>query len=366
MSTTKVSLRKRAISGGRLSLYLDFYPAIRIPESMQMTRREYLRIYINQKPTTEIQREFNNEMLKKAEAIRSIRVHSLINEEFGFLDKSKKNADFLAYFYNVAMTKDQKWLKIYIHFENFVAAKCTFGDVTIELCRRFREYLIKGKQLKNNKLNLSQNSAASYFSTFRALLKKAYIDKLLRENINDFLEKIEYQDVKIEFLTLDELKRLAKTPCENELLKSASLFACMTGLRISDVLKLKWSEIVLSSEGGYCLRFETKKTGAEITLPISEETLQLCGERKVETVFKGLKYSMTRSPLKRWIKEAQIEKNITFHCFRHTFATLQIASGTSIYTVSKMLGHKNISTTQIYADVVNDLKRDSASKISLV
>ncbi|MEO3453534.1 tyrosine-type recombinase/integrase [Phocaeicola vulgatus] len=56
---------------------------------------------------------------------------------------------------------------------------------------------------------------------------------------------------------------------------------------------------------------------------------------------------------------------ILFHCFRHTFATLQIAAGTDIYTVSKMLTHRNVSTTQIYAELVSEKKRESANKISL-
>ena len=75
--------------------------------------------------------------------------------------------------------------------------------------------------------------------------------------------------------------------------------------------------------------------------------------------------SMIQEPLKEWLKEAGIKKHITFHCFRHTYATLQIAAGTDIYTVSKMLTHKNVSTTQIYADLVDAKKRESANKISL-
>ena len=74
---------------------------------------------------------------------------------------------------------------------------------------------------------------------------------------------------------------------------------------------------------------------------------------------------MIQEPLKEWLKEAGIKKHITFHCFRHTYATLQIAAGTDIYTVSKMLTHKNVSTTQIYADLVDAKKRESANKISL-
>jgi hypothetical protein len=81
---TKVALRRRPISGARESLYLDFYPAIRDPYNMEMRRREYLGIYIYAKPRTEMEKEFNNEMLMKAEAIRSMRVQSIVNEEFGF------------------------------------------------------------------------------------------------------------------------------------------------------------------------------------------------------------------------------------------------------------------------------------------
>jgi site-specific recombinase XerD len=74
---------------------------------------------------------------------------------------------------------------------------------------------------------------------------------------------------------------------------------------------------------------------------------------------------MIQHPLHAWIKAAGIRKHITFHCFWHTFATLQIALGTDIYTVSKMLTHKSVKTTQIYADLVNSKKRESANRISL-
>lgn len=365
MGSTKVTIRQRGISKGRYSLYLDFYPAIRIPETMQMSRREYLGIYIYEKPRTEIEKEYNREMLTKAEAIRAVRVQSIINENFGFLDKNKRNADFLDYFYQGSTRKDPKWSMVYAHFEKFVKGKCSFGDVTVDLCRKFRAYLLFTDQLKSKKLKVSQNSAAGYFSTFRSLLKIAYRDKLINENINDFLESIDIKDTKKEYLTLDELKILSETPCDIPVLKTASLFSCLTGLRISDILKLDWSEIVFASDGEYCMRICTEKTETESTLPISLEALQLCGERSTGKVFKGLERNMTQQPLKSWITLAGIDKNITFHCFRHTFATLQIALGTDIYTVSKMLTHKNVSTTQIYAELVNSKKRESANKISL-
>ena len=362
---TKVTVRQRAITNGRISLYLDYYPAVRTPETMQMSRREYLGIYIYAHPKNEMEREFNNDMLNKAEAIRCIRVQSLINEEFGFLDKTKQKADFLAYFKRICRDKDQKWEFVYQHFYNFVKGQCTFGEVNVELCKRFRDYLLNAKQLKRKHLPVSLNSASGYFSTFRGLLRIAYRDKWLRENINDYLDRIEPMDVKKEYLTLDEVKLLASTPCDIPVLKAASLFACLTGLRISDILNLQWEDFEIAPDQGYCLRIRTQKTQTEATLPVSHEAYELCGTPSTGKVFKGLKRSMTQHPLKNWLKKAGIKKSISFHCFRHSYAVIQISLGTDIYTVSKMLTHKNVTTTQIYADLVNSKKRETANKISL-
>lgn len=188
---------------------------------------------------------------------------------------------------------------------------------------------------------------------------------MIRENINDFLEKIDYEDVKKEYLTLDEVKQLAATPCDIPVLKAASLFSCLTGLRISDIMNLQWSDFGIAPDQGYCIRIRTQKTKTEATLPISHEAFELCGEVGIGKVFKGLNRSMINYPLKNWLKQAKIQKHIIFHCFRHSYATLQIAAGTDIYTVSKMLTHRNVSTTQIYAELVNEKKRESANKISL-
>ncbi len=223
LTCTNVTLRQKPLRNDRISLYLDYYPAIRNPYTMKMSRREFLGIYIYAKPKNEQQRMFNQDMLNKAEAIRCIRVQSLINEEFGFLDKNKQKVDFLAYFRTKAREKYEKWDCVYNHFEKFVGGKCTFGDVTVELCEKFRDYLLKCKQINHPNAYISRNSAAGYYSTFRALLKIAYKEKMLRENLNDFLEKIEWKEVKKEYLTLDEVKKLAATPCKIPVLKRPSL-----------------------------------------------------------------------------------------------------------------------------------------------
>jgi integrase len=103
-------------------------------------------------------------------------------------------------------------------------------------------------------------------------------------------------------------------------------------------------------------------------MPISEQALQLCGEQgqPEQLVFEDLPDpAWISKPLRRWIEAAGITKRITFHCFRHTYATLQLSSGTDIYTVSKMLGHTNVKTTQLYAKVVDAKKNKAAQAIQL-
>ncbi len=151
------------------------------------------------------------------------------------------------------------------------------------------------------------------------------------------------------------------------MLKRAAIFSALTGLRLSDIQKLKWSEVSRDGDS-YKLNFNQQKTkGVEYT-PISEQAYKLCGKPQAPEmlVFDGLPNSAWISePLKRWIKAAGIQRNITFHCFRHTYATIQLTNGTDIYVVSKMLGHTNIKTTQIYAKVVDKKKDEAANAITL-
>ena len=159
---------------------------------------------------------------------------------------------------------------------------------------------------------------------------------------------------------------MARTPFD-PIVKRAALFSALTGLRHSDIQKLTWAEIE-EFNGGYRLNFTQQKTKGVEYMPISKQAYQLCGERKDDEllVFAGLPDpSWISKPLERWIKQAGITKHITFHCARHTFATLQLASGTDIYTVSKLLGHTNVKTTQIYAKVVDEKKEKATEAFTL-
>ena len=274
-----------------LSFYLDYYPGYRDKESMKVIRHESLGIYIYAEPKNQREQNFNAVMSEKAEAIRCRRFESIVNERYDFFDKSKMKGDFLAYYKKTLRKHDQKWEFVYLHFFNFVSGKCSFEEIDVDLCNKFREYLLNAKQLRRPERPISRNSAVGYWSTFRGFLKILYRNKLIHSNVNDFLDKIEPEDVVKDYLSVDELYRLAETPCKIPVLKTASLFSCLTSLRISDILTLRWEEIVDFAAGGKCVHTVTQKTKTEDIIPISDEALQLIGysPEKTGLVFKGLK-----------------------------------------------------------------------------
>ena len=362
---TKVTLRQRLLPSGKITLYLDYYPEIRNPKTNKSQRHEYMGIYLYGNPTNRVQREFNQTMLEKAEIIRCRRQEQVINRQFGFIDHSQQREDFLAYFEDVTKKRYQKWKIVYMHFHKFTGGKCTFGEVSVDLCNKFREYLLNAHQLRHKKKKVSRNSAAGYFSTFRALLKQAYKERLISENINDYLDYIEWEEVDREFLTQDELIQLAQTPCKHDVLRRASLFSCLTGLRISDIENLRWEHIQPIPAIGLCIVITIQKTKTPVKLPLCDEAIELMGNRGTGKVFKSLKRSMTGKPLKDWITAAGITKHITFHCFRHTYSTLQFAANSNPYAVQQSMCHKDIGTTMRYTHEVPTALLETLGKITI-
>jgi integrase len=361
---TKVFLREKKLKNSKRGLYLDFYPPIVNPATQKPTRREHLGLYIYERPKNETERDFNKKTKMLAENIRSKRQLELQSGVYGFITARAKHNDFLAFFSQEVESKRRLsasthyiWKATYQHFESFTNKNCRFSDVTEILCNEFRDYLLT---------NLAVNSAAAYFVKFKSVLAAAVRKNLLAQNPAKNVASVSLQESHKEFLSLEELQKLSSTPFKYEDLRRASLFSALTGLRFSDILKLTWDEIQHSRSQGVHIRFIQQKTGNVETLPVSEESLELLGERgqSGEKVFKSLKKQQCMY-LPFWAEKAGIDKDITFHSFRHTFATLQLTLGTDIYTVSKMLGHKNLQTTQIYAKVIDERKREAANKIKL-
>ena len=242
-----------------------------------------------------------------------------------------------------------------------------FGDIDLNLIEDYKDYLINAPQGGSKGGIISRNTASTYFSIFKAALHQAFIDGYLTIDLAAKSKNIYYEESQREYLTLEELNKLASTPCDSPILKRAALFSALTGLRHSDIKQLKWKDLVKDQEH-YRILFTQQKTKGVEYMPISDQAYQLCGERGDydRLIFEGLQDpSWISRPVARWVEAAGITKHITFHCFRHTYATLQLTSGTDIYTVSKMLGHKKVTTTQIYAKIVDEKKEAAADAIKI-
>ena len=221
--------------------------------------------------------------------------------------------------------------------------KCTFEEVDVDLCRKFMEYLLNAPQSIHTSQKLHINSAAGYWSAFRAVLHTAYRDRKIKENPNGFLDRIECIPTMREHLSQEELIRLAETPCEEEVLKRAFLFGCLTGLRKSDIRQLTWQQIQPYTNGKMFVTTRMQKTKQIVHNPISDEAYGLLGERHEGLIFDGFKDKMLQGPLKRWLLAAGITKKITFHCTRHSFGSLHVEMGTDMAVIQAYLGHKNIT-----------------------
>lgn len=377
--TTKVTLRKKAITKGRQSLYLDFYPAILSPKTGEPTRREFLGLYVYKKPKNEVEKAHNLNQIGLGNTICSKRENELNKPEI-YTDFEKEqlrlkqlaDSDFVEYFEKLANKRKSdnhdNWTSALTYFKDFSEGSIRFGDITEKYLEEFKEYLLTTKSKKSDKTSLAQNSAVSYFNKVKATLKQAFKDGILQSDLNARVTPIKQEETRREFLTIEELNSLIKTQCNNPLLKRAALFSALTGLRFSDIENLTWGEVEFINGRGYFLNFDQEKTKGIEVHPISEQAFNILGSRgsTQERVFEGLKYSAFENKhLYQWIGAAGITKDITFHNFRHTYATLQLANGTDIYTVSKLLGHKSLKTTQVYAKVVDELKRDAADRIKL-
>ena len=242
-----------------------------------------------------------------------------------------------------------------------------FRKINVKLLEDLKLFMLTAPQGGNKKGTLSQNSAATYFSIVKAGLHRAFIDEYLTVDIAAKVKGIPELKVKRETLTLEEAELLAQTPCENEVLKRAFFFAILTGIRLCDIHELTWGEIQKTSTG-WRVDFTQRKTHVVDYLPINEQAYSLCGEpgEHDQQIFAGLTDSSWISrPLKKWIAASGIKKHITFHCSRHTFATLQLENGTDIFVVKGMLGHTNVKTTQIYAHIVDKSKRNAAEVLQI-
>ena len=369
-----VKLRKRTAASGNVLLFLDYVQFDeRVRESIGLTLKD---------PRNPLNREKNQLTMAKAETIRLAKEKELLTG-YRSRDNQGNKTKFLPYYRT--MMEDRKndlgnygnWRSCLRYLEVYCSESTTFGDITPRWVQGFKTYLDTVEKdtykvvlkPKNDTYNgLSQSSKISYFNKLKACLNQAYKEGVITSNPADPIKGFKAAETERQYLTIEEVKQLAATDCKYPNLKRAFLFACFTGLRKGDIQKLTWGEV--QKFGDFTrLVFQQKKTGGQEYLDIPKSAEVYLGKRgdakSDDLVFPMFKYSSETSlELRRWALAAGITKDFTFHCSRHTFAVILLNSGTDIYTVSKLLGHRELATTQIYAHMVDARKQAAVSKLA--
>lgn len=366
-----VRLRTKELQNGCLSLYLDIY--------MSGKRKyEFLKLYIIPE-RSKIDKERNAETLKLANAIKAEKIVALQNGKYGFnLNKKKLNILLTDYIHHLAnrdsVKKSKKTLMntLVYHLQRYDKKGVLLKNIDKEYIMKFVKYLKTATQEHSRKEKpINPNTQVCYFKELNYCLNYAVVEDILLVNP---MSKIRNEDrpkrkkTEREYLTMDELKSLLQTDFYNQTLKRAFLFSCFCGLRHCDIATLTWGNLRKDNMGKTQLHITQQKTQELISLPLSKEAVKQLPRRNgasdTDRVFHDLiSLGRTNEILSRWAKDAGINKHITFHVARHTHATMMITLGADLYTVSKLLGHTNIQTTQIYAKIVDETKNKAIDLI---
>lgn len=364
-----IKIRTKNLTNGCQSIYLDIY--------MDGKRKyEFLKLYIIPE-YNRIDKDRNAETLKLANAIKAQKIVELQNRAYGFNHNKATNLKLVDYMRSLANQSKEKTAQksnihaVICHLERYNPAGILLRKVDKEYLLGFIDYLKRATQKHSKKEKvLHVNTQLYYFKMLRYCLSCAVSEDYISSNPMDKMkheDKPKHHRTEREYLTIKELVRLAHTPFYNILLKKAFLFSCFCGLRHSDIVALRWKDIHYDESGNALLNIIQKKTQEAMSLPLSPEAMKHLPEKDIQNadkVFEGL-ISLGRSNeiLGRWAEQAEIAKHITFHTARHTHATMMLTLGVDLYTVSKLLGHTNIQTTQIYAKLVDESKKKAVALI---
>lgn len=321
--------------------------------------KEYLKFFLYEKPKNAAEREHNRENERLAKAVRAQMELQLHSSEHGLESGVKRRMNFLEYYQAYVDGYSKRNFRVVIgslkYFKDFIGKEYIKpNEITEQLCIDYREYLKK---------HLNGETPANYFTKFKQMLRKATREKVFAVNPAAEVTAVSgegEETVKKNILNFKEIKALAAAPCGNPEVKRAFLLACYTGLRFCDVVELKWGNI-----NGDILNMIQGKTKKRLTANLSPSARKLLGEcgKPEENVFTLPTSNGTNKVLEYWAKRAGLQKHITFHCARHSFATNLVIYETDIHTVSSLLGHASLDHTVKYLRVVESLKEKAVNRL---
>ena len=370
-----IKIRYKELAGGGKSIFLALWNG-----GNDKWEYEFLKLYLVPEKTR-ADKEKNAATLGLANAIRSKRVYELQNNQHGFSNTGiRSNANVIDYVKTLAEKKRIKagggertsamnYLSFARHIEVYSGAKTTFKQIDKKYCTGFIEYLktAKNRNFKSNTTTIiNENTAFEYVQKLKAVINSAISDEIMSNNPFDKIKPENLpkkHETEIPYLTIDEVKLLENTPFSH--IKQAFLFSCYTGLRFSDIQGLTWGQLQKDNDGETFIKYTQKKTKKQEYLPIHKKALSLIPDKMdvkdTDKVFCLPGGCYVNVQLKEWAKLAGLKKRLTFHVARHTCATILLSLGAPIESISKVMGHSDIKTTQVYAKVVNKAQREAVN-----
>ena len=384
-TTDNPKLGAKILSDGRESLFLDYYFGYQMVYSEKLDRqvakkdrkREFLSLYLWQAPRTPIERQQNKETLELAKKIRFERGQELLESVEGYRLKKSRDINFLDYFqaYIDKYTKKdirmvEIALKRFVDFLNDTpeykkyAKRIKPEQITKDMVEAFTEYL-QGRSVGEG--------AKSIYARFKKVIKYAIEhDAMIKNPCTGITIKVDEQQLKKEVLSQEEIQALIATHYDNENpnIRNAFILCLYCGLRFCDVKDLTFANVDYSNK---LLRFEQSKTkghsaSSGVVIPLNDGILKLIGEptspdNRDELIFPLPSYEMCLKALGRWVKRAGINKHISWHCARHSFAVNILNNGANIKTVASLLGHSGLKHTEKYTRAIDSLKQDAINSL---
>ena len=384
-TTDNPKLGAKILSDGRESLFLDYYFGYQMVYSEKLDKqvakkdrkREFLKLYLWQAPRTPLERQQNKETLELAKKIRFERGQELLESMQGYRLKKERDINFLDYFqaYIGKYTKKdvrmvEIALKRFIDFLNDTpeykkyAKKIKPEQITKDMVEAFTEYL-QGRSVGEG--------AKSIYARFKKVIKYAIEhDAMLKNPCTGITIKVDDQQLRKEVLSPEEIQQLIATHYEHENpnIRRAFIFCLYCGLRYCDVKDLTFANVDYSNKR---LKFEQNKTkghsaSSGVVIPLNDGILKLIGKpsspgKQDEAIFPLPSYEMCLKALGRWVKRAGINKHISWHCARHSFAVNILNNGANIKTVASLLGHSGLKHTEKYTRAIDKLKEDAINSL---
>ena len=355
----KVKLKAK-IRKDTASLFLEYYKGYeqKNGKSVPMTEREYLNRNILRNPKTPIERSENKRLMEWAEKVRMIREQERDYRDEGLLNPEMRKINYIIYMESFRDTRSNSEIRNYTmvcnSFKKFIGKDHIYPkELTERLCEEYKDYIVK---------RYNGETPQNIFRRFKKMLKMATKDGVFLKNPAQVLKVKIPTGLRKQVLTMEEVMKLSEVKtCPREDVRLAFLFSTCTGLRHVDIKALKWKHV----ENNFLNKIQ-EKTGIPVQGQLSSTAVRILNQldKNTDLVFPDLPcLSYCSRLLKDWVYMTGINKNISWHCARHTFATLLLSNNVDVKTAASLMGHSGLNSIGKYAHVVNELKEKAVKTL---